>query len=193
MDRLTLIDKIFRFRAADHIIREIRPYVKSSTKVLDIGAGTGIIAKQIADKLNVKVTLVDVVDKRKVDLPLTLYDGRRLPFESKTFDVALLIFVLHHAEDPTVVLAEAKRVARDKIIVYEDIITRNPFDMIDSFIHGFAFNKAWKLKNEATFKSEAEWRTIFKKLNLKIVKVYPLPIRARLFYPVYRMQFVLRV
>lgn len=193
MDKLSLIDKTFRFKAADHIIREVVPYIRPDSKVLDIGSGSGIIAYRIAKKLGVKITLVDVVDKRKVDLPLTPYDGRKLPFESKTFDVALLIFVLHHAEDPTIVLAEAKRVTRDKIIVYEDIITRNPFDMIDSFIHGFAFNKAWKLKNEATFKSEAEWRTIFKKLNLKIVKVYPLPIRARLFYPVYRMQFVLKV
>ena len=80
MDKLTLIDKIFRFRAADHIIREITPYIKPNFKVLDIGAGTGITAKQIADRLQVKITLVDVVDKRKVNFPLTLYDGRKLPF-----------------------------------------------------------------------------------------------------------------
>ena len=193
MDKLTLIDRIFRFRAASHVIREIAPYIKPDSKVLDIGAGTGIIAYKIAEKLGVKIVLVDVVDKRKVNLPLTIYDGQRLPFKDKGFDAALLIFVLHHAEDPQAVLAEAKRVVRDKIIVYEDIITRNPFDTVDSFIHGFAFNKAWKLQNEAEFKTEDEWREVFRNLKLKIVKAYPLPIRARLFYPVYRMQFVLQV
>jgi len=193
MEQLTLVDRIFRFRAANHIIREILSYLKPNSKVLDIGSGSGIIAKQIEEKLGVKIALVDVVDKRRVNLPLTIYDGRKLPFENKTFDAALLIFVLHHAEDPAGVLAEAKRVVKDKIIIYEDIITRNPFDKIDSFLHGFAFNKTWNLQNEATFKSEAEWKEIFKKLNLKIVKAYPLPIRARLFYPVYRMQFVLQV
>ena len=116
-----------------------------------------------------------------------------MPFENKMFDVSLLIFVLHHAEDPKVVLSEAKRVTKDKIIVYEDIITRNPFDKVDSFLHGFTFNKTWNLQNEATFRSEGEWREIFKKLDLKIIKIYPLPIRARFFYPVYRMQFVLKV
>ena len=193
MIKSSLIDRVFRFRAANHIIREILPYIKPYSEVLDIGSGSGIIAKQIANKLKVKIALVDVVDKKKVDLPLTLYNGNKLPFKDKSFDAALLIFVLHHAEDPQVVLSEAKRVVRDKIIVYEDIITRNPFDKIDSFLHGFAFNKAWNLQNEATFKSEMEWREIFKKLDLKIIKVYPLPVRARIFYPVYRVQFVLQV
>lgn len=193
MDKLSLIDKVFRVRAANHSIREISPYLKSGSKVLDIGSGSGIIANKIAEKLKVQITLVDVVDKRRVNLPLTIYQGQKLPFGNKAFDAALLIFVLHHAADPTTVLFEAKRVVRDKIIVYEDIITRNPFDKIASFIHGFAFNKTWNLANEATFKTENEWRKIFSDLNLKIIKAYPLPIRARLFYPVYRMQFVLQV
>ena len=192
MDKLSIIDKVFRVRAANHLIREIAPYLKSDSKVLDIGSGSGIIASKIAEKLKARITLVDVVDKRRINLPLTIYDGRKLPFENETFDAALLIFVLHHAEDPAEVLAEAKRVVKDKIIIYEDIITRNPFDKIDTFLHGFAFNKTWNLQNEATFKSEDEWRAIFKKLNLRIVKAYPLPIRARLFYPVYRMQFVIQ-
>lgn len=193
MEDLTLFDKIFRFRAANHIIREIKPYIKPAAKVLDIGAGSGIIGKHIANSLEVHVTLVDVVDKRKVDLPFIIYDGKRLPFENKSFDAALLIFVLHHTANPATVLSETKRVVRDKIIVYEDIITRNPFDKIDSFIHGFAFNKIWKLQNKTTFKTENEWGQTFKRLNLKIVRTYPLPMRARLFYPVYRIQFVLEV
>jgi len=91
------------------------------------------------------------------------------------------------------VLLEAKRVVRDYIIVYEDVITRNPIDKIDTFLHGLAFNKAWALNNKATFKSEREWLEIFKKLKLTVIEAKPLPLRARLFYPVFRMQFVLRV
>lgn len=193
MDKFSFIDKVFRVRAANHLIGEIAAYLKPDSKVLDIGCGSGIIANQIAEKLKVRMTLVDVVDKRRVNLPLTIYDGRKLPFGDKTFDTALLTFVLHHAEDPARVLAEAKRVVKGKIIIYEDVITRNPFDRIDSFLHGFAFNKTWNLQNEAVFKTEIEWGEIFKKLGLRIVKAYPLPIRARLFYPVYRMQFVLHV
>jgi|SRR3990167_1776137 len=193
MENLTLVDKIFRIRAANRIVREIKAYIKHADKVLDVGAGSGIIGKHIANSLEVQVTLVDVVDKRKVDLPFIIYDGKRLPFGNKRFDDALLIFVLHHAADAETVLSEAKRVVRDKIIVYEDVITRNPFDKIDSVLHGFAFNKTWNLANKARFRTEDEWREIFRNLNLKIIKAYPLPIRARLFYPVYRMQFVLQV
>jgi len=193
MDKLNFIDRLFRFRAADHIIREVRPYLEPNAEVLDIGAGSGITAKQITDKLGAKITLVDVVDKRKINLPLTIYNGERLPFKDKSFDAALLIFVLHHTRDSLLVLSEAKRVTKDKIIIYEDIITRNPFDTIDSFLHGFAFNKTWNLQNEASFKSKNEWLEVFKKLGLKVIKIYPLPIRARLFYPACRMQFVLQV
>lgn len=193
MYKLNIIDKVFRLRAANHQIKEIAPYLTVGSKVIDIGSGNGIIAERISKKLGVNVSLVDVVDKRKVKLPLTLYDGQKLPFESKTFDSALLIFVLHHTEAPENVLAEAKRVVNNNIIIYEDIITRNPFDKIGNFLHGFVFNKAWKLENRATFKTEQEWRDIFKHLNLKIVSIYPLPKKAGIHYPVYRMQFVLQV
>lgn len=188
-----IFDKLFRTKAAGHIIREISPYVQQNSKVLDIGSGFGITAKKIADELKLKMTLVDVVDKRKVNLPMVVYDGVTLPFKDKSFDHALIIFVLHHAESPTRVLLEAKRVVKNYIVVYEDVITRNPVDRIDTFLHGLAFNKAWALNNKATFKSEKEWLEIFKKLKLKVIESKPLPLRARLFYPVFRMQFILKV
>lgn len=193
MEQISILDKLFRFRAANHIIREIKHYIGQGTRVLDIGAGYGITASQIAKKLKADVSMVDVVDKHKVDLPFTLYDGEKLPFKDKSFDIALLIFVLHHADSQETVLKESKRVVVDKIIIYEDILTRNIFDRIDTFLHGFLFNRAWNLKNHASFKSEKEWRNLFEKLGLKVVKAYPLPIRARILYPVFRMQFVLQV
>ncbi len=193
MGKLSLIDKLFRIRAAGYITGEISPYIKRGSKILDIGCGSGITSWQIANKLGTKISLVDVVNKNKVDLPFTVYDGKKIPFKDKSFDVSLLIFVLHHADDAQLLLLEAKRVTKDKIIIYEDIITKNPFDKIDSFLHGFAFNKTWDLKNNATFKTGPQWQKIFKDIGLKIIKKYPLPIRARLFYPVYRMQFILKV
>ena len=193
MNEPNVFDKLFRNKAAGHIIREISPYVHRNSNVLDIGSGFGITAKKIADELKLKMTLVDVVVKRKVNLPMVVYDGVKFPFKDKTFDHALIIFVLHHAEKPAMVLLEAKRVVKGYIIVYEDVITRNPVDRIDTFLHGLAFNKAWALNNKATFKSEKEWLEIFKELKLTVIKAEPLPLRARLFYPVFRMQFILKV
>lgn len=87
--------------------------------MIDIGAGSGLVAEALATSLDVKVTLVDVVDYNRSGLPLQLYDGRRLPFEARRFNVALLAFVLHHSADPGGTLQEAQRVAR-RVVVLED-------------------------------------------------------------------------
>jgi len=47
--------------------------------------------------------------------------GVRLPFADGEFDTVLLLSVLHHAKSPEAVLAEAARVARHRVIVFEDI------------------------------------------------------------------------
>ena len=54
MDELNIFDKLFRNKAAGHIIREISPYVHQNSNVLDIGSGFGITAKKIADELKLK-------------------------------------------------------------------------------------------------------------------------------------------
>lgn len=193
MEKPNIFDKIFVTRAVSYTVNEIESFIEPDDKILDIGSGTGITAEQISKKLKVEVEMVDVVNKSKVNLPLKIYDGKKLPYDNRTFDVSLLIYVLHHTEDARLVLNEAKRVTKKYIIVYEDIITRNPFDKISTFFHGLVFEKTWNLRNRASFKSEKEWAKLFEELGLKIIKVYPLPIMARLFYPVYRMQFVLHV
>lgn len=58
----------------------------------------------------------------KAKLKPILYDGNTMPFEDNQFDTALVMTVLHHAQDPEQVLREAQRVART-VIVMEDIYT----------------------------------------------------------------------
>jgi len=53
-----------------------------------------------------------------------LFDGAKLPDDDKTFDLALLNFVLEHTNDPNVLLREASRVAHNVFvsIVLDDTI-----------------------------------------------------------------------
>jgi SAM-dependent methyltransferase len=51
-----------------------------------------------------------------------LYDGLHIPFPDDSFDVVLLIFALHHADDPAAVLREARRVCRRHVIAFEDVV-----------------------------------------------------------------------
>jgi ubiquinone/menaquinone biosynthesis C-methylase UbiE len=72
------------------------------------------------DATGADFTLLDVVDYNRSKLPMHVYDGRNLPFEENSFDLALLVFVLHHNPDPMPVMREAMRVARKGVLVVEN-------------------------------------------------------------------------
>jgi len=101
------------------LVSWIAPWIPSASTVLDIGAGSGLLAEALTRTLNVQVTLVDVIDINRTPFLLHRYDGGTLPFEAQTFDVALLAFVLHHSADPQQTLREACRVAR-RVVILED-------------------------------------------------------------------------
>jgi ubiquinone/menaquinone biosynthesis C-methylase UbiE len=97
----------------------LTPWVPRRSTLLDIGAGSGLLAQALVDELHVRATLADVVNNSRTTLPFVLCDGGRLPFRDHAFEVALLAFVLHHAPDPMRVLWEGRRVSR-RLIVFED-------------------------------------------------------------------------
>jgi SAM-dependent methyltransferase len=81
------------------------------------------VAQSLQKRTGAAVTLADVVDLNRTDLPHRCYDGRSLPLDDDAVDVTLLYFVLHHAEDPEAVLREALRVSRSRVVVAESIVT----------------------------------------------------------------------
>lgn len=115
-------------------------------QVLDLGAGEGFVGQAIYeigrptshgelphDELlndpplyvqpSYEVRLCDVSDLNRTQLPHDLYDGNTLPYEDGRFDAVVLYFVLHHCEQPRRVLNEALRVASQRVIVVESVVT----------------------------------------------------------------------
>ena len=101
--------------------RRLMRFIKPTDRVLDVGAGDCRLAVRLQKEIGCEVVPVDVEDFNETELPLTLFDGKRLPFPDDSFDVVLLIFVLHHAEDVLPVLEEARRVSRKAVVVFEDV------------------------------------------------------------------------
>jgi SAM-dependent methyltransferase len=86
----------------------------SPASMLDIGCSDGRIAARVAARLGVPtVNGADVELQPDARIDVTVYDGRTLPFDDRSFDLVTIVDVLHHAEDPAVVLTEARRVLRD--------------------------------------------------------------------------------
>jgi SAM-dependent methyltransferase len=86
--------------------------------VLDVGTGDGRLAAAIRERRSdVVIDGIDVLIRPDVAIPVTAFDGRVIPLPNRSRDVVTLFDVLHHAVDPTQLLAEATRVARTCIVL----------------------------------------------------------------------------
>lgn len=152
---------------ARKIEKHSRPYIKG--KVLDLGAGRCLIAKEIMLKHNKKkseVACCDVIDVNKTDLKLTLYDGKKLPYKTNQFDTVIIAYVLHHCDRPFAVLKEALRVCRGKIIIFEDT-EMGPFKkIVDSAVNKM---NSKEINIPMNFMTERQWLATFKRMGLKLV------------------------
>ncbi len=146
----------------------IPPLRGKERKVIDVGSGTGHTALSLI-KLGHKVTCVDVEDMNLFEetKPI-IYDGKTLPFADNSFEVALLVTVLHHTPNPEVVIREVSRVAK-RIVIMEDTYN-NLWQKYLTFIMDSIGNMQFK-NHPHSNKTDKEWRKLFKKLRLKVLSV----------------------
>lgn len=96
-------------------------YVDSGDSVLDVGCGTGYLSEYLRQMYGAVPTGIDVKDSRAATIPYVEFDGRSIPFPDRSFDHVILSEVLHHSHEPITLIAECRRVARRRIIVFEDM------------------------------------------------------------------------
>jgi SAM-dependent methyltransferase len=146
-------------------LAEIGSYLDLADRVLDVGAGNCILCQELGRR-GYDVVPVDLRNLSFVDeIAPVVYDGTTLPFGDDSFDVALLITVLHHAPDPDAVLAEVRRVAR-RIIVIEEIYA-NSFEKYLTYATDSLFNLEF-FSHPHSNRTDAVWREAFQKLRLDV-------------------------
>ena len=198
MSYYRIFAKIYE-RAAQKMCLDCQDFIQEGSKILDLGCGSGIIGAAFQDFFQAKVIGVDIKDNRISPFPFRVLNGKSLPFPENSFDIVLINYVLHHSEDPTSLLKEAKRVAKDKIIVYEDL-PEGLLSRIICKIHGISFDKIFQnqtsfktefpkeakveKRTKSSFASESEWEKIFKKIGLNIIfkkRINNFPVKKELF------------
>tara|TARA_Y100000310_G_scaffold37518_1_gene35230 strand:- start:137 stop:700 length:564 start_codon:yes stop_codon:yes gene_type:complete len=145
----------------------LKEHIEDGRRVLDIGLGDGTIAKQIQKDYSADVTGIDVIDYNKTDVPLTIYDGKSVNFKDNSFDVVLIMEVLHHCDDTLEVLKEAKRVAREKIIIFEDVYTSEVHKWV-TYFYDFIMNIRHAVNTPFHFRNEKGWLDLFSKIGLRL-------------------------
>jgi ubiquinone/menaquinone biosynthesis C-methylase UbiE len=154
-------------KRAEELVQNILPFLRPGERILDIGAGRALVADTLISR-GFDVSLVDVADLSLVPhLKPEIYNGERLPYPNDSFDVALLLTVLHHIPNPDNTLAEARRVAR-RVVVLEDVYTSETEKLItwlgDSWLN-------WEFADHPhSNRSDADWRTAFSNLDLRVVE-----------------------
>ncbi len=107
-------------------------------KILDLGAGDGLLAQEIKDQLGKEVILVDIIDYNYTNLPLILYDSEKsIPLADDEVDTTILYTVLHHSSDPKHLLKEATRITKQRLIIKEAYIDNDDIRITNSFFDWF--------------------------------------------------------
>ena len=106
--------------AYDEMYELIRPVVRHKT-VLELAAGTGLIAKHIvnaaahieATDASAEMIAEAKRDNRSAKLHFSVQDMFRLPYAEESFDVVIVSNALHIVPQPEKALQEIKRVLKD--------------------------------------------------------------------------------
>jgi SAM-dependent methyltransferase len=165
----TLHSKIIFKRRVYAIANSLIDHLPSGA-VLDVGCGNGMISKILMDsRRDVSITGVDTLLRPKTFIPVLIYNGTELPFESKTFSAVLLVDVLHHTPNPGRVLSECARVCYDKILV-KDHFSETQFDHLILKILDWAGNRHHGVELPYNYFSREKWEALITDNKLKETK-----------------------
>jgi SAM-dependent methyltransferase len=174
-------DKAVFKRRIQVLARTIAEFLPDQARVLDVGCGSGTLAKAIMTlRPDVLIEGIDVLVRPATEIPVTQFDGTTIPWPDRHFDIALIVDVLHHTDDPAVVMAEARRVTSGGIVIKDHFRDGFLADTTLRFMDWFG-NAAHGVRLPYNYLSSTEWRDIWKTLGLRVdgmterVGLYPAP------------------
>lgn len=129
--------KTKEYKYAKMRFENIKNYIVGE-RILDLGAGNGLLGLEIKKQLNKEIILVDIMDYNYTDLPLILYKPEdRIPLADEEVDTTILYTVLHHASDPKHLLEEATRITKQRLVIKEGYIEEDDIRITNSFVDWF--------------------------------------------------------
>jgi SAM-dependent methyltransferase len=168
-------------RRVRQLCKHLSALIAPDSSVLDVGCGDGLLAHTVSQtRPDITVRGVDVLLREKTYFPVDKFDGENLPYAANSFDVVMFVDVLHHTENPYILLREAVRVAR-KSIVLKDHTQNGLFAHSTLRFMDYVGNKKYGVNLPYNYWTQAQWNEAIKELKLtkeiweKDLALYPLP------------------
>jgi SAM-dependent methyltransferase len=176
----TLHDRLVFGRRIKLLADRLASLIPQNARVLDVGCGDGAADRLILDQRpDVTMEGIDVLMRPETKIPVKTFDGTTIPYPDDSFDLVMFVDVLHHTDDPSVLLREAKRVG--KMILIKDHFregflagpTLRLMDWVGNAHHGVVL--------PYNYWSRPQWTNAFKSMDMKIGEInetlglYPVP------------------
>ncbi len=123
---MSLVEKVHRGYAQERRVRVLSEildrHLPPNSTVLDVGSGDGQLAHRIQQRRpDLRIRGVDVLVREKTFVPVAAFDGKQIPEAAGSYDLVMLVDVLHHTSDPMVLLREAARVASKGVVIKDHL------------------------------------------------------------------------
>ena len=165
-------DRFMRKDAAayERLYELLRPVVRHRT-VLELAAGTGLIAKNIVNSAaHIEATDASPEmiaeakrDNRSAKLHFSVQDMFRLPYADGSFEVVIVANALHIVPEPKKALSEIRRVLKDDGVLIAPTFTHADnafFGKVKAFfmkLAGFPLHSKWTSREYLAFLRENDW------------------------------------
>ena len=165
-------DRFMRKDAAayERLYELLRPVVRHRT-VLELAAGTGLIAKNIVNSAaHIEATDASPEmiaeakrDNRSAKLHFSVQDMFRLPYADGSFEVVIVANALHIVPEPEKALSEIRRVLKDDGVLVAPTFTHADnafFGKVKAFfmkLAGFPLHSKWTSREYLAFLRENGW------------------------------------
>lgn len=160
-------------------------------RALDFGSGDGWFATRFRNGLAREVVAVDVIKRPSSLVEPILYDGRRLPFEDRSFDLSYCVDCLHHCPDPLANLEDLLRCTRRWFLIKDHTYsTLGGFLMLS--IMDELGNRRFGIPSRYRYQRDWNWFPSIERAGFALEQlVYPAACHSSLpWRPTNRLQFV---
>src|SRR5262249_24919538 len=119
------------------------------------------------DKPNVVITGIDVLVRDHTHIPVVKFDGITIPFADRSFDTLVFVDVLHHTDDPVLLLREAARVARNMIVINDHTLDGFAAGPTLRFMDRIG-NRRYNVALPYNYWPKQKWLNVFEALGLTL-------------------------